>query len=112
MGEYSWRDFIAALTAASLVAGMFLAWIRWQLSSDFARKADIETLGGRIGKIETQMQGAPTHADMRQLSDRIAAVEKGVEVAGAQIQGVREGVARVDVGVQMLIQHHMGTADK
>jgi hypothetical protein len=108
MIEFTWRDFVASLAAGSLVAGIFLAWIRWQLSADFARKADIDGLGSRIGKIETQMQGAPTHQDMRALADRISAVERGVDVVGAEIRGVREGVGRVEVDLRMLIHHHMG----
>jgi hypothetical protein len=113
--EVSWaRDLVVLLTAATVVGGMAIAWVRYRLSADFAGKADISGLAKRVDDMEAQLRALPTHADMRALGDRIgavegrvAAVESGVATISAEVRGVREGVGRVERDLHLLLQHEL-----
>jgi predicted nucleic acid-binding Zn-ribbon protein len=107
MPDFSWRDVVALLTVATIIGGLVIAWVRWQLSGDFAGKADISGLRTRMDEIEQQLRGVPTHEDVRRLSERIGAVERGVEVLGADLRGVREGISRLERDLHLLVQHEL-----
>lgn len=108
---FPWKDIIVALSAASMIGGVIIAWVRGQLSSDFARKVDITALGTRIEAVETQMRGVPSHADMRLLSERIGQVESGVAVVGAEMRGVTAGVNRVEADMRLIKDHLLNHKD-
>lgn len=108
MLDVSWNSAAAILTAATLAGGMVLAWIRWQLSTDFARTTDIAALGVRIGALEERLKGMPEHADMEMLSSRVAKVERNTDVAAAELRGVRDSIGRVERDLHLLIRHHIG----
>lgn len=106
-------------------AGMMWAALRTRLGIDFASKAEVQALDGRINAVEDRLQALPTHADLSRISDRLSGVERGltgvervVEVQGAELRGVREvfsvelrGVrdlmSRVDSRVGMLFRHEL-----
>ena len=106
---FDWRDGFAFLSFVVLASGLVVAWIRWRLSDDFARKADISGIGTRLEEVERRMAGMPTHSDLRQLSDRVAAVERGVDVVGTEIRGVNAALNRVERDLSLLVQHHIKT---
>jgi putative N-acetylmannosamine-6-phosphate epimerase len=108
---FPWKDIIVALSAASMIGGLVIAWVRTQLSPDFAKKKDITDLSDRIEKVETQMRGVPSHADMRLLSDRIGLVERGVDVVGAEMRGVTAGVNRVEADMRLIKDHLLNHKD-
>lgn len=107
MSELGWRDIAALLATAGLLGGMIIAWVRWQLAGDFARRADVEAVGARVAKLEDAVRSAPTHDDVRALGDRVARVEGAVEVVAVKIEGVREGMMRVERDLSLLVQHHL-----
>ena len=107
MQDFPWRDIVALLTAATIIGGLVIAWVRWQLAGHFAGKADISGLRSRMDEIEQQLRGVPTHEDVRRLSERISAVERGVEVVGAELRGVREGIQRLERDLHLLVQHEL-----
>ncbi|WP_439596475.1 hypothetical protein [Falsiroseomonas sp.] len=112
---FPWKDIVVALTAASMIGGLIITWVRTQLSPDFAKKADITALGARIEAVEAQMRGVPSHTDMRLLSDRISAVESGVAVVRAEMGGVAAGVQRVESHLRLVHDHllnHQRDADR
>jgi tetrahydromethanopterin S-methyltransferase subunit G len=103
--DVTWRDAGALLGVATVVGGMVIGWVRWRLSGDFASKSDISGLGDRMDEIEKQLRGVPTHDDVRRLSERISAVERGVDVVGAEVRAVKEGVGRAERDLHLLVQH-------
>jgi predicted nucleic acid-binding Zn-ribbon protein len=130
MSEIHWRDVTALLAAATLIGGMVIAWVRYQLRNDFARASDISGLSERIerveiqmrnaathedlreigesvARVEAQMRGVPSHQDVRALAERVTRVEGAVEVVSAKIEAVREGVGRVEHDMRLLTQHLM-----
>lgn len=107
--EFSWRDLGALLVTASLIGGIVIGWVKWRLSSEFASKGDVLDVQRRLDGIEHQMRLAPTHADFTSLSHRVAAVERGVDVGNAELRGLREGQARIERDLSMLVQHHLRT---
>ncbi len=107
MPEISIRDVVTWLTAAGLVGGVVIAWVKYQLSGDFAKSSDITALSGRLEKVERQMDTVPTHADLRAINDRMGATERGVAVVASEIQGVRQAVERNAVDTRLILQHMM-----
>ncbi len=107
--EFTWRDLGGLLVSATLIGGIVIGWVKWRLSSDFASKADVGDVQRRLEAIEQQMRLAPTHADFSGLSIRVAAVERGVDVGNAELRGLREGQARIERDLSMLVQHHLRT---
>lgn len=108
---FTWKDVVIALGAASTIGAIFIAWVRMQLSSDFAKKPDIAGLSTRIEAVERQMQSVPSHADMARLSERISAVERGVDVVGAEMRGVSAGVHRVEADLRLIKDHLLNHKD-
>lgn len=107
----TWKDLVLALGAAVSVGGMFIAWVKTQISPDFAKKSDIEALGTRVKEVERQMQGVPSHGDMARLSERISAVERGVDVVAADIRGVSAGMSRVEADMRLIKDHLLNHKD-
>lgn len=119
MGDMHLRDIVTLLTAAGIIAGLAIAWIKWRLSdvfaskadvSGFASKGDVAGFGERLERIEAQMKGVPTHADVQHLALRISAVEANIAAVGEQIRGVRDGVGRVENDLRLLLTHELGKA--
>jgi len=98
------RDFAALLAAGGVIGGIVIAWVRWQLAGTFVGKADISGISQRLEEMERQMRTAPTDSDLHQLSGRLAAVESGVAVTGAQLTGVKEGITRIERDLSMVVQ--------
>jgi Protein of unknown function (DUF2730) len=96
------------------------AWLalRSRLGMDFAGKKDLGELDQRVGKVEQRLSSLPTHADLAQINNRLIAVESAVQVQtveqrasrelmGAELQGVRDMMNRVDIRVGMLFRHEL-----
>lgn len=105
MPDIALRDIVTFLTAAGLIGGLVIAWVRWQLSGDFARRGDVSDLAGRVEKMERTLALAPTHADLREINARLGATERGVAVANAQIEAARDQLARVESGMRLVTEH-------
>jgi hypothetical protein len=105
--EFSWRDLAAILAAATLMGGIIIGWVRYQLRNDFARASDISGLSDRIERVEAHMRAVPTHDDVRGLSERIGRVESAVAVVGANIDGLRDGMGRIERDLHLLVSHEI-----
>ncbi|MBX9873365.1 MAG: DUF2730 family protein [Beijerinckiaceae bacterium] len=106
-----WKDIALFLGAGSMILGALIAWVKVQLAPEFARKADIDGLSTRLKDVERQMQSVPSHADMTRLSERISAVERGVDVVGAEMRGVSAGVNRVEADLRLIKDHLLNHKD-
>lgn len=101
-----WVMLVAALIASgTAMGGLIIAWVRWQLVGTFADKASISSLSDRLERVEAQVADGPTHLDMRGLSERVGAVERQVDVVGAEVRGVKDGVARIEHSLNMITGH-------
>lgn len=107
MSEFGWRDLAAILAAATVIGGMVIGWVRYQLRNDFARASDISGLSDRIERVEVHMRVVPTHDDVRGLSERIGRVESAVAVVGANIDGLRDGMGRIERDLHLLVSHEI-----
>ena len=105
MFDFGWRDIGTMLGIVGGVGAVVIGWIKYRLSPDFASKGDIEALGERIEKLEGQVSGVATQADLGALRDRMGALEKEVGVTGAHVSGIREGVGRMEHELRLLTQH-------
>jgi hypothetical protein len=107
--DIGWRDVGALLTSATIMSGIVIAWVKYRLAGDFASKSDIADMSRRMEGVEVQMRQSPTHADMAKLSDRLSVVERGVAVGNAELGGIRDGMARIERDLNLLVQHHIKT---
>lgn len=111
MSDLTWYQAltmaITVLTAAGLIGGIVIAWVKRNLSGDFAKSSDLAGLSDRMREMERKIELAPTHADLRAVHDRIGGTEKGVAVANAQIESVRESQVRVERDLRLLVEHHL-----
>lgn len=118
MIDFAIGNLAALLGIAVTMSGLVIAWIKWQLSGDFAKTADIKELGGRVETLERQVGTLPTQGDLRAISDRVAGisdrvggVEREVGMANVKIDGIRESNARVESSMQMLTKHLLAAED-
>ncbi len=107
MADFAWRDLAPIAIIATALAGVAMLLIRASISKDFARRADVADLSGRLEKLEDAVRASPSHADIRSITDRVASVETSVGVANAQISGVREDVRGVQHDLRLLLTHMM-----
>lgn len=107
--DFGWRDVAALLTSATIMSGIVITWVKYRLAGDFASKADIADMSRRMEGVEAQMRNAPTHADITKLSERLSIVERGVAVGNAELGGIRDGMARIERDLNLLVQHHIKT---
>jgi hypothetical protein len=107
--DIGWRDVVGRLTSATIMSGIVIAWVKYRLAGDFASKSDIADMSRRMEGVEAQMRQAPTHADITRLSERLSVVEKGVAVGNAELGGIRDGMARIERDLSLLVQHHIKT---
>ena len=87
--DIGWRDVAGLLASATIMSGIVITWVKYRLAGDFASKSDI--------------------ADMSKLSERLSIVERGVAVGNAELGGLRDGMARIERDLNLLVQHHIKT---
>lgn len=107
--DIGWRDVVGLLTSATIMSGIVITWVKYRLAGDFASKSDITDMSRRMEGIEAQMRLAPSHADITKLSERLSTVERGVAVGNAELGGLRDGMARIERDLNLLVQHHIKT---
>jgi hypothetical protein len=105
--DFAWRDLAPIAVIGTALSGLVMLLIRASISRDFARRADVSDLSGRLGELESAVRASPSHADIRAITDRVASVETSVGVANAQISGVREDVRGVQHDLRLLLTHMM-----
>lgn len=103
--DIHWRDLIALTAFAGIVGGLLIAWIKYRLTGEFASSGAIQGLNDRLERLEQQVAAVPSQADMRGMAERIGAVERQVDVVGAEVRGVSNGVARIEHGLNMITAH-------
>lgn len=101
------RDLVLLLSAAGVIGGVVITWIRVRLSGDFAGKADISSLSGKINELEGKLSSMPTHEDVRRLGDRLSVLETGVASVGGEVRAMRDGISRVERDLNILLQHEL-----
>ena len=104
----NWTGVGAIVGLVVTLAGFCVWLLRARFSGDFASRADVAGLGERMDGIERRLRDTPTHEDVRALGARLAAVESASAAVSAEVRGVREGVARVERDLHLLIQHELG----
>lgn len=102
-----WRDVAAFLAAAGMMGGVVIAYIKFRLSGDFARAADVTALGAEIAELKAKISRMPTHDDVRILDQRIAQVERGVAVVQAKIEGVADLLRGIEKTSDLLLRHQL-----
>lgn len=99
---------IGAIVATVVTATAFVVWLlRARLQGDFASRGDVVQLGERMDTIDARLRSVPTHADVQQINARLMTVESGFAAIGARVDGVREGVSRVERDLGLLLQHEL-----
>lgn len=111
LSDIAWRDVVAVLTSATLMSGMVIAWVKYRLSGDFASKADISGLSGRIEAVEHQMATMPTRDDLRRVTERVAGLEKETAVLGSEVRAIRDSTSLIQQDVRFLVTHHIKSGD-
>lgn len=105
-------DVATWLGAGVTIGGIVIAWVRWQLSGAFGSRDDITALAARISNMEAKLANVPTHDDVRQLGQRIGAVEREISVVAADVRGIREGNGRIEHAIRTLYEHELAKARK
>jgi hypothetical protein len=105
-----WPKLAAIVALAGTLAGFIVWLLRARLQGDFASRGDVTALGERMDAIEARLATVPTHHDVQQINHRLSVVESGVAGLGARVDGVREGVSRVERDLGLLLQHELGKA--
>jgi hypothetical protein len=104
----NWPAVAAIVTVAGAAIGLVVWLLRARLQGDFASRSDVAQLGERLDDVDARLSRMPTHLDVQQINARLGAVEAGFAAIAARVDGVREGVTRVERDLGLLIQHELG----
>jgi hypothetical protein len=107
--EFSWSMVGAISTIITVIGVVALLWLRSALAKDFTPNAAFSALSAQVRQMEHDLRTAPTHSDIRGLSDRVRAVEVGVAVVQETVSSLKDGMGRIDKGVQRIEQHLLET---
>jgi hypothetical protein len=101
----SW-DFTENSVIASLPFGIGIVLLAAQawFARRFVQLAQLTQLTRRVEVLE-QNAHAPDHEDVIEIERRIGTVEATVAELRADIRGVRDGIARVEHMVTLLVEH-------
>ena len=99
---------VGALAIIGSVAGLFgLLWLRSKLSGEFVTKGEHAELSKRLAAVEHDLRVAPTHKDMQSLSEKVSEAMAKVGIVAEAMNGMKEGVARIDRSVERIERHLM-----
>lgn len=105
---------ISAIMLIGSLLGLFaLLWLKSRLSGEFTTKgemADLKTnmladLSKRLAAVEHDLRAAPTHNDIRQLSEKVGEAMAQVGIVAEAVKGMKEGVGRIDRSVERIEKH-------
>lgn len=111
MPDMDWGKLLQFSGVVSLIVSF--GWMVAQsiIGNKFVTKADFGALGDRLSGIEVRLAGLPTHDEEAALSQRVAAVERGVAVVQAEVTGLRESTSLIGEVLregQKRIEHQLG----
>ena len=102
-----WPSLGAAAAVLSLAIAL-VAWIVRNIVRDsFVPTATHNQLDNRVTALEHKVAAAPGHAEFSNLSSRVAAVETGVAVVAKALEGVADGIKRIEHMTDLLIRHQL-----
>lgn len=105
--EFSW-PMVGALAVIGSVGGLFgLLWLRSKLAGEFVTKKEHDDLADRLAAVEHDLRVAPTHKDMQSLSEKVSEAMVKVGIVAEAMNGMKEGVARIDRSVERIERHLM-----
>lgn len=120
--DLGWRDFGEFVAIVSAVAFLLWLWLRMKIQSEFATHDDLqstrEAIDDQFEAVEERLskQAAairemaaavaqmPTQLDIRDLSERVAGVERSVAVVGETAKGIKESIGKVDNTLTLFIE--------
>ncbi len=113
--KIDWQGVSALIGVVMAMIGVAWAAMRQALGRSFVTRGDHAELGGRMGrvegrveKVERQMETLPTGAEINALTDRVARVETGIGVIGAEMRGTHEAVKRVEHMTDLILRDRLG----
>ncbi|WP_431281645.1 DUF2730 family protein [Humitalea sp. 24SJ18S-53] len=107
MISFEWRDLAWMVAVAVALGGLLLAFLRFKLAGDFAPRADLVLVQGRISIVETRLAQVPSHDDLRGLQARVAGLETGVAVVGEKVNSLGDIMRRVEHQTNLLVTHQI-----
>lgn len=107
MIQFEWKDLAWIVGVGALLGGTLIAWIRFRLAGDFARRPDVASLAARVTAMEQRLSQMPNHEDLRAVQARLGEVERNIAVVGEKVSGLGEIMKRVEHQTNLLVQHQM-----
>lgn len=110
--EWAWlADILASIV---IISGVALAVLRERFGRIFVTQkrhdelvAQIAGLSDQIQAVDRRTAALPNHRDISAMLHRAEAAEKGVAVLEAKLDGVRDGMSRVEKMLDLLVRHHV-----
>ncbi len=106
-----WQTLAAIVAVIGGVGGIVLWLTRNALHGSFAPLRSHQGLEKRVESLEHRSNTVPGHGEFLALSLRVGAVETGVAVLQQSINGVAEGVKRIEHINDLLLKHQIGEGE-
>lgn len=97
----------------SIIALAWTGYVYW-VNRGRARKEQIDSLDGRVTKLEESVKHAPGHADIQRMHDRVSEVNRNVSEVKSDVSslstaigGLRDTVVNLGKTVQLLYDHEL-----
>jgi hypothetical protein len=95
---------IAAVTVGSVVVGVATRMIRHTLRASFATIGQVNLVVERLDAVERRLEQMPNSQSITGFGVRLGGVEQNIAVARETISGVKEGLARVEHMMGLLLE--------
>ena len=99
-----WPSVAAMLTILAMFGGLTVMLLRAQLAKVFMTRGEALAITERLDQIDAKLRTVPSEDDFARLTSGVADVKKDVAVVSAQLAGLRDGTARIEHQLDMMMR--------
>lgn len=107
LGLSDWQETAGFVTVIGTAAGVAMRSVLARARTGMTPASAHADLTRRVDAIEQALATLPKSAEVTALTARVASVEKHVAVVGATLDGVANGVRRVEHMMDLLVQNEL-----
>ena len=103
--QIDWQKWAALAALLGTIGGVLMVMVRRWLRTEFASHHAMNSVEGRVGRLEQSHGAMPDEEDFRTLGTRVAHLETGGAVLQSSVNDIRENLKGIGRNVELLLQH-------
>ncbi len=114
---FGWETLAAAVAVLGAAGAVIMQLIRGALRREFVTVAAHEELSvghgkldARVSDVERRIEAMPTRQDVKDLTNRLSAVEAGISGVSASVRGIDSNLTQLAHDVRLLIENGLREA--